>query len=300
MPFKSRTKSDELKILSYLNTRMKLPENYQQRYLSLKKGFEGEVMFDLLTEKLQCDCLILNDLLLKVNHTTFQIDTLIIKDSLHVFEVKNYKGDYYYEADNFYPKSGTEILNPLDQLKRCESLLRQLLQKNSFNFPTEARLVFINPEFTLYQAPKKKPIIYPTQLKSFMKNFDSTPSKLTSRHRKLARLLVSLHITKSAFTQVPTYEYDFLKKGSTCKDCNSFSISFERKKLVCDDCGCQEDLESAVLRSVKELRILFPGMKITTNVVFEWCGVIDSRKKISRILKKHFNVKGYGQWSYYE
>ncbi|MGF6952901.1 hypothetical protein QF028_005406 [Neobacillus sp. B4I6] len=202
MLFKSRTKSDELKILSYLNTRMNLPENDKKYFLILKKGFEGEVMFDLLSEKLQYDCLILNDLLLKVNNTTFQIDTLIIKDSLHVFEVKNYKGNYYYEADNFYPKSGTEILNPLDQLKRCESLLHQLLQKNGFNFPTETRVVFINPEFTLYQAPKNKPIIYPTQLNSFMKNFDSTPSKLNSKHKKLAELLVSLHINKSSFTQV--------------------------------------------------------------------------------------------------
>lgn len=75
MLFKSRIKSDELKILSYLHTRMNLPENDNQYFLNLKKGFEGEVMFDLLTEKLQCNCYILNDLLLKVNNTMFQIDT---------------------------------------------------------------------------------------------------------------------------------------------------------------------------------------------------------------------------------
>ncbi len=300
MPFKSRVESDKLKILSYLNTRIELPENDKLHYISLKKGFEGEVMFDLLTEKLQSDCLILNDLLLKVNNTTFQIDTLIIKETLHVFEVKYYKGDYYYESGNFFSKSVIEILNPLDQLKRCDSLLRQLLQKNGFNFPTEARVVFINPEFTLYQAPKNKPIIYPTQLNSFMNNFDSTPSKLTSRHRKLAELLVSLHLTKSSFTQVPTYDYDLLKKGITCPACHSFSVSVEARNCICLDCGHEELVESAVLRSVEELKVLFPGMKITTNVVFEWCKLIESKTKISRILKKHFKVRGYGQWSYYE
>lgn len=300
MLFKSRTKSDELKILSYLNTRMNLPENDKKYFLNLKKGFEGEVMFDLLTEKLQCDCLILNDLLLKVNNITFQIDTLIIKDSLHAFEVKNYKGDYYFEDDKFYSKPGNEILNPLDQLKRAESLLHQLLLRHGFHFPTEAKVVFINPEFTLYQAPKNKPIIHPTQLNSFLKNFDSTPSKLNSKHKKLAELLVSLHITKSSFTQVPIYNYDQLKKGNTCKVCNSFFITAEGKKLVCDDCGCQEDLESAVLRSVKELKLLFPMKKITTNLVYEWCIVIEYRTKISKILNKHFAAKGYGQWTYYE
>lgn len=300
MLFKSRTKSDELRILSYLNTRMNLAETDKKYFLNLKRGFEGEVMFDLLTEKLQCDCIILNDLLLKVNNTTFQIDTLIIKDSLHVFEVKNYKGDYYFEDDKFYSKPGNEILNPLDQLKRAESLFHQLLLKHGFHFPTEAKVVFINPEFTLYQAPKNKPIIYPTQLNSFLKNFDSTPSKLNSKHKKLAELLVSLHITKSSFTQVPIYNFDQLKKGNTCKVCNSFFITAEGKKLMCDDCGCQEDLESVVLRSVKELKLLFPMKKITTNLVYEWCIVIESRTKISRILNKHFAAKGYGQWTYYE
>lgn len=36
-------------------------------------------MFDALTDKLQCDCYILNDLLLNLNDSKFQIDTLIKK-----------------------------------------------------------------------------------------------------------------------------------------------------------------------------------------------------------------------------
>jgi hypothetical protein len=300
MAFKPRWKSDELKILGFLNTHMSLAEIEKQYYLNLKKGFEGEMMFDLLTEKLQSDCLILNDLLLKVNNTTFQIDTLIIQETLQLFEVKNYEGDYYYESEKFYSKSATEILNPLDQSKRCECLLRQLLQKHGYNFPIEARVVFINPVFTLYQAPKNKPIIYPTQLDRLMKNLDMTPSKLNGRHKKLADLLVSLHIGKSAYSQLPTYNYDHLKKGMTCGVCNSFSISVGGKKLVCDACGCEEDVESAVMRSVGEFKLLFPDRKVTTNGVHEWCRVVDNKIRISRILKKNLKGIGYGQWSYYE
>ncbi|MEH7305678.1 nuclease-related domain-containing protein [Neobacillus drentensis] len=301
MLFKSRIKSDELKILSYLNTRMNLPENDKQYFLKLKKGFEGELMFDLLTEKLHCHCLILNDLLLKVNNTTFQIDTLIIKDTLHLFEVKNYKGDYYFEDDKFYPKkSENDILNPLDQIKRGESLLQKLLHQHGFNFFINAKVIFINPEFTLYQAPKDKPIIYPTQINSFMKNFDNTSLKLNNKHRKLAELLVSLHISKSSYTQIPTYHYSQCKKGITCSTCDSFLITVEGRNCRCLECGQVELVESAVLRIVEEIKVLFPGMKITTNLVNEWCSVVGSKKRISRILEKNFKIVGVHQWAFYE
>ena len=75
---KPRPEPSKLKILGFLNTRMGLSEDEKQNYLYLKKGYEGEVMFDSLTDKLQCECYILNDLLLKINNTFFQIDTLII------------------------------------------------------------------------------------------------------------------------------------------------------------------------------------------------------------------------------
>ena len=88
---------------------MTLSDKDKQHYFNLKKGYEGEVMFDSLTEKLQCECLILNDLLLKINNTTFQIDTLIISDTIYLFEVKNFEGDYVYESDKIIQE--TQIRN---------------------------------------------------------------------------------------------------------------------------------------------------------------------------------------------
>jgi hypothetical protein len=90
MAYKPRTEREEIAILRSLNARMKLPDDDKRNYLNLKKGFEGEVKFDSLTEKLDCDCLILNDLLLEVNKSKFQIDTVVIQDTLYLFDVKNY------------------------------------------------------------------------------------------------------------------------------------------------------------------------------------------------------------------
>jgi hypothetical protein len=301
MPFKPRIEPDEIKILRLLNTLMDFTTKEKQYYLNLLKGFEGEVMFDILTEKLQSECFIINDLLLEFNNTIFQIDTLIIfQEAISLFEVKNYEGDFYYQTERFYTKSGTEIKNPLLQLERCESLLRQLLQKLGFNIPIEANVVFINPEFTLYQAPLNEPIILPTQLNQLMKKLDKNPSKLNARHRRLADKLVSLHMPESPYTRLPPYHYDRLKKGMFCGPCHSFSISVGERKIVCNDCGCEEGLESAVMRSVEELKLLFPDRRITTNVVHEWCGVVESKKTIGRILKQNYRVMGKKKYTYYE
>src|SRR5699024_11339399 len=92
MIYKARIKPEELTILEMLDKRMKLSNKDKQHFYNLKKGYEGELLFDSLTEKLQCECLILNDLLLEINLTTFQFDSLII-----------FLGKiYFYEINNIY------------------------------------------------------------------------------------------------------------------------------------------------------------------------------------------------------
>lgn len=301
MLYKPRTKSTELLILESLNNRSNLSDKDKQYYSNLKKGYEGEVMFDSLTEKLQCECLLLNDLLFKINNTTFQIDSLIItSESIYLYEVKNYEGAYYYESDRFYKRPKSEKINPLDQLSRSESLLRQLLQNLGYNLAIDASVVFINPEFTLYKAPLDKPLILPNQINCYLKELNSTSLKLNGKHKMLADKLISLHILKSPYTQLPSYEYEQLQKGITCVKCNSFSISIEGRKCNCNDCGHEEVVATAVMRSVKEFKLLFPDRKITTSGIHEWCKVIDSKKRIKRILEKNFNIIGVHQWSFYE
>lgn len=301
MTLKPRSVSLELSALRSLNTRIDLSAEDKKHYVNLEKGYHGEVMFDQLTEKLHSGMLVINDLCLDFNNTIFQIDTLIISQyTIYAFEVKNYEGDFNYEADSFKTLSEKEILNPLDQLKRCKILLQQLLRSLGFQLPIEGYVVFINPEFTLYQAPLKAPFIFPTQLHRFMKTLNQKPSKLTDLHRKMADQLISMHKIISPYTKLPTYEYEQLVKGLICSECYSFMIYDGNRKVICKKCGCHEVADSAILRSIEEIKILFPNKKITTDCVFNWCKVIDSKKKIRRILKENYKMVGYGKWGYFE
>lgn len=71
MLLKGRTESIELMTLRYLNRRMVLSEKEKFYYINLEKGFEGEVKFDQLTENLDEERDIINDLLLEVNNSFF-------------------------------------------------------------------------------------------------------------------------------------------------------------------------------------------------------------------------------------
>ncbi|MBU8915728.1 hypothetical protein BGM25_06670 [Bacillus sp. FJAT-29953] len=77
---KARTLRKELLKMRSLNARMLLSDDDKWNYLNAEKGFAGELEFDKLTEKLQCQCqcLVINDLQLKLNKSYFQIDTVIM------------------------------------------------------------------------------------------------------------------------------------------------------------------------------------------------------------------------------
>lgn len=299
-PYKTRKKSAELRCMESLYNRMTLSDKDQQHFLNLSKGYEGEVMFDSLTERLNCECLIVNDLLLQVNNTTFQIDSLIFKpEQVYLYEVKNFDGDYFFEGNRFYKTPKQEYTNPLHQLERTESLLRQLFKNLGYNFRIESSVVFINPEFTLYQAPFDKPLILPTQLQRYLKSLDTISTKISGKLKILADKLISLHLDKSPYSQVPPYCFDYLKKGITCANCSSLSVILEGRTCVCIDCGNREKVASAVLRCVEEFKLLFPEQKITTKTIYEWCGGIISKKWIGSILGENFKMIGSRQWTYY-
>ncbi|MHC0038270.1 nuclease-related domain-containing protein [Pseudoneobacillus sp. C159] len=302
MAFKERKESNLLKLLRVLNSRMELPEDTKRYYYNLEKGFQGELQFDRLTEKLRSNCYVLNDLLLKYNNSEFQLDTVIIyQETIYALDVKNHEGDYCFESEKLVKIGRKEVQNPLNQLNRAKSLFRQLLDSLGCKLNVEAYVIFINLEFTLYQLPPDFPFIMPTQITSFLKKLDAKPSVLNSSHKKLAEKLLSLHIIEPPpYSRYPIYDLGMIKPGMSCKNCYSLSTTVEKSKFICKVCDFEEPIEAAVVRNVEELRLLFPERKITTNLVYEWCKIIECKKRISRILMKNYRRLGSRNTTYFE
>lgn len=302
MLLKGRTIPSELLVLRYLSTRMELTEKDKMRYFNLEKGFEGELKLDQLLEDHTEERYIINDLLLEINNSHFQIDTLIIsQEAIYLIDVKNFQGDYCLEAEKLYSlPTNREYKNPITQLKRSESLFRQLLQNLKVNYLTEASVIFINPEFTLFQAPPNLPMILPTQISRFFKTLNNTPSILNDGHKKLAQTLISLHQSKNPYSITAEYNYDKLQKGVYCKSCNSFLTTIKNSELICRNCGGREKINLAVLRNIEEFKMLFPERKITTQSISEWCNVDLDKRTFRRILQKNYTAFGKTKDTYYE
>jgi hypothetical protein len=300
MVIKNRIERLVIVLFRYLNARMNLTDKEVNYYSNLIKGYEGEQKSDIWLKNLTDEWLVIHDLLLEYNHSKFQIDTLIIAhQKIYILDVKYLEGDHLIEGGQWYKVPKKQIQNPVEQLNRCEILLRKLLRELGFNYPIESFLIFNNPEFLLYQPTINPAIINPAQLNRFLKKLNLNPVKLDKRYFKVAEQLVSLHQLESPYPLLPKYNYEQLKKGILSPHCYSFYTELRGGMLLCDDCGCTERVESAVLRCVTELRLLFPDRKITTKAILEWCEIINSEKTIRRILGKHYKLVGSSISSYY-
>jgi hypothetical protein len=298
---KTRTESRELSIFRALNSRMDLSAKDAAYYSNLEKGYQGELQFDEWLLSASEGGLILNDLLLEMNNTLFQIDSALITAYIvYLFEIKNFEGDFVAEGDQWFTAARTEIKNPLLQLKRNEQLFRRLLQELGCKTKIQSHLIFINPEFHLYQAPLNLPAIFHPQLNRFAVPLKKdTLMKLSSAHTKLADRLAAAHIDKSPFSSVPEYEWDGLRKGIGCFGCGVFYENFDGKSLKCNLCGGKENYTAAIMRAAEEYKLLFPDRKVTTNGIYEWCEVIKNKKTIRKVLTGNYDRRGSSKSSYF-
>ena len=301
MEKKARFESHELLVYRSLNERMELEEKDKDHYIRLEKGFAGELMFDTFTDQMREERYVLKDLLLEANNSVIQLDsTMFVEKKINLFEVKNYEGEYFYESGRLYLFNGKEIKNPLEQLERNESALRQYIRNLGYNIPIEPYLIFVNPEFTLYQAPKNSSIILPTQLNRFITKLDLIPSKLNAWHEVLADKLVAAHLLKNPYSRFPVYDFGSLKNGMMCANGHLGRVFIKGNKLICEVCACVEHIDAAVIRTVKELKLLLSESKITTSLIAEWCEIVESKKMLSRILGQMYTSAGYGKGHYYD
>ncbi|WP_423190127.1 nuclease-related domain-containing protein [Alkalibacterium sp. f15] len=300
---KEREKSKLLLGLNYLDKRIKLGDPDKRHLLNLEKGFIGEELFDSAVKQyLNGEALVLNDLLIESKGTTFQIDSLVVtSDTIYLYEIKNYKGNFQMNSGQLYYTSGQEITNPLIQLNRTRELLRQLLKELESRLKIEANVVFINDSFTLYNAKIEDPFIFPTQLKEHFKELSSRSRGLKKDHHYLARKLVSFHKDDLPYQkQLPFYNLEDFTKGVSCFHCGSFDLIVTQRSCYCKSCYKQMSIEDLVTESVKELKFLFPNQKLTTSFVDEWCGSSVNYRKIRKILQNDFMVSGTTSGTYYE
>lgn len=295
-------KTKEQRVLELLHSRKSLTTDEIQRLKTLQKGFHGEQKFYQLLKKAPIAHSFLFDLLFESDGTTFQLDSVYVNgNSITIFEIKNYTGDFYIDKDKwFIAPTHQEIRSPITQLQRSEFLLRKLLRQSHPELLLHSRLIFIHDEFTLYNAPLDLPATLPTQITRFFKRITSNHSGTPPRNTSLAEHLTSLHIANSPFDRLPTYSYEELQKGLTCPLlCGGFLERYTNKSFICKKCKHAQLTASALYENILELTELFPNKSITTQLVYDWCDKLVVKNTIRDTLLKHFKHIPNGKHSYY-
>lgn len=258
-------------------------------------GLDGELYLSkLFLEELQVKPIILYGVRLVVDEKECQVDCLMIfQDKCMLIEVKNYRGDYFYDRGKFYfVSSKDEIDSPLEQLNRTTRMFRRFLQEIRMNFEVIPRLVFTGKEFQLYQSDLSLPIIHPGQIRRYIKKLNNESCNLNPRHTKLEEIIYARHRVFSSYEKKYEYEYDQLVKKMSCEKCDGMMKSISQVKMSCSECNVIEPTEMALSRNIDEFIWLFPEIKITTSRIYEWIGESISQYSVRKYLKSHMVEKG--------
>lgn len=301
--FQKPRKTATLLIFESLKKRSTLTTEQQKTYRRLSTGFIGEQKFaERIERELRNEPIKLFGLQLEIDGNEFQIDsTLIFQQQIHLIEIKNHGGDYLFENDNWYTITTKKpIKNPLHQLNRCNVLFHEFLHQYNTHLNLTSRLVYMNHEFHLYNSQPKIPIVFPGQIDRLIRTLNQEPCNLNASHHKLAERLKSAHIEKSKYEILPEVNYEDVRKGITCANCDGFMVSTNnRRNLSCSKCKISESTDQAIIRNIDEFHFLFPKRDITNAAIVEWCGGGLASSQIRRILRTKFEIIKRGRYAYY-
>lgn len=299
------SKSLLLQKLEYANKRIPLTSSQSSQYIRESAGYEGELFLSqYLKEYLEVDHIALYDLHLEDHQKEFQIDCLLIlQDEIYIIEVKHYRGEYEVVKNDWRNvHNGYLIETPLVQLNRAKRLLENLLKKMQVNLKVNEVLILTNEEFILFKSDHSKNVIMRQQLRRFVNQLNSRHSNLSDWHVSVSLKLISQHIIESKYQQKLEFDFELMKKGMRCDECDGWlgtTRKYSRKNLYCMTCESKVDLETAVLKCINEYQLLFPKRKITVNTIFKWSGECVSCHMIRKVLNKYYVPVGTTKGKYY-
>ncbi|WP_368646122.1 nuclease-related domain-containing protein [Alkalibacterium putridalgicola] len=303
MLLKQREKSKIHLGLLALDKRMVLEDTDRNYLLNLERGYKGEELFDdYVKQYLTKEVIVLNDLLLTSRGSSFQVDSVIItSDTLYMYEIKNYKGNYQMNAGQIVTLTGQEINNPVNQINRAKTLMKQMVKDFGYGIKVDASVIFVNPTFYLYDAKTTVSFIYPNQIEKHFNDMNNRLTPLTKEQQYLAQKLIQENRESVPYQkELPDFEYSKLKKTIYCSLCGKDRLRVTRKRSYCTTCQHQQGLEKTILEHIAEFKLLFPNEKVTVQLLYDWCGGKASPRRLRKVCGTHYKKIGTTSNSYYD
>lgn len=297
--------------LRYLEARkirgMLESDELKKRYYKLLIGYEGEnEVYIWLGEFGSWEWLIFYDLWFEMGNGT-QADIIVVADTTwFLFEVKNYDGHFRYENGESWLNNLRFKDNVMSRMDQRVRKLQYIADELHMGIKVEGAMIFINEHCSVeIDQGFNFDIVMRNNLKQYLRDMKRAhPNRLGHKYLESVNNAIGKYRGESPFKPTPIGVEAFgeLRKGIPCVACGDFNTVSRHKTVLCTKCGSSENKSAAIIRSAKQLRLLYfdqPEM-VTRKNVYEFMGNMISATTVKKTLSQHFQMKGSGSnHSYY-
>lgn len=265
-------------VLEEMVARELIPKNSDlyKKYLWLKNGEEGEnECYEWLRSKIPYGAIYRN-LEIEYNART-QIDLLVLSDAFWwVIEVKNYNGVFEYRDQRNELRGAPMHVDPIQSMRMRMRIVRDLAMSIDPRIKVEGSMIFIHPESeAIVDNIEEFQIVMRHQFNRHIeKKINDYPLNQTRMVSNYYQFLEK-HFSPYPVT-LPTItkdQWEHMKKGCRCNQCNSYNIVSNKKTIVCIDCGNKMYKTKLAQELYCQLCVLSHDKEkfITLSRIYEFC-----------------------------
>lgn len=233
--------------------------------------------------------------------------TLITNIHCCVFEVKNYEHKYTHNNGVCRINNKKVKNSPVAQARKNFLNLTKICGEFSPDLQVKGALVLaaIDQEVDIQSPVEDIEVILRNNLRKYIHSLVEEERKAQRYEhmdkKGLIRYLEQYEILNpNRARTLSDDEMINLRKGICCANCGSFDLDFNnREKYIKCSCGFHEPREEAILRTICEYGVLRSDRQLTMKELSGFFGGQISRKVLRKILKKYFEVKENGRYTYY-
>ena len=292
-----RNKSLRHRVLESYYYRTKLSHGDYRNLVDEIQGYRGELEYDVVMSELRADFLLVNDLMVPYGKSQFQVDGLVgYGDTIIHHEVKNYTGTYVMGGEECVSEQGHRI-DLYSQISSVNTRLYNLARRWGYRIKIISYTIFIHPEFQINGLDNDGRIVFAHQFPAHVRELLNNPLEPSTQVKGFLERLMDIDNLEYRPPDMPYYTDT--RPGILCPHCHSFEKTGTRQTWGCGKCGFEEKVLDAIGRTVMEYHEMDPGVPITTQNAFHWCGGQFDKQQVRRALKKHFNQLENGRGTTY-
>ena len=225
----------------------------------------------------------------------YESDIIVITNvGIYIFEVKNYEGNFVYDNGDCKINNYDLTENCIAQTNRAYKKMQSICSDTFIKAKTHGAIIFIG-EYNPVEI--KSPIsnikvVKRSGLKSYIQQMIEEERNFHERQIDIDSLMQQLNKycipDPFRFNPLSDEEFTNIRTGICCSRCQNFSLDITGEHYFRCECGMEESLEEAVIRTICEYGSLRYDKNLVVTKLLDFINHQTSLSNLYRILNKHF------------